>query len=615
MIRIFVLSVFLSLFIPFVAYPSIINIPADYPTIQQGIDASSDGDTVLVQPGTYVENLEILGKDIVLGSMFLMTGDTLYISSTIIDGDSAGFVIDIDYVNPPASIIGFTIQNGQHNFGVNGGGIYVRGSGIVIDNNIIRDNTALPYGAGAGIYLTQCAYGSVISYNLIRDNYGGDGSGISLSYSDLLIRDNTIMNNIAIYYGGGIECSNYSDPIIVNNIIMGNSADQGGAIYISSSSNPNVDNNTIENNEADSRGGGLFIEIFSEPSIINNLFEGNSISEPGGRGGAMYLNHCDPLIHNNIIQSNSSLGSDCWGGGISGMESDAIVSNNLIRSNSGSIRGGGIGFGSGSNPIIYNNIILENSVVGGYIDGGGLYFELSNPIICNNTILNNTSGSRGGGIGILASNVTAINNIIWGNVATVYPQIGIINGSADVTFSDIEGNWPGIGNISVNPAFRDPESGDFHLMSIACGDSLDSPCIDAGHFDSLDVVLDCLHGLGNSRADMGAYGGNNGGWITNIADDNIGESNKIPQSFLLYQNYPNPFNETTTIGFLLSNSGHIKLTVYDLLGREIITLIDGYRQTGNHSILFDASNFSSGVYFYSLQDNYVFKTKKMILLK
>jgi hypothetical protein len=74
-------------------WPTIINIPADYPTIQQGIDASIDGDTVLVQPGTYVENINFNGHNIVLGSLFLTTGDTSYIAQTVIDGDSAGTVV------------------------------------------------------------------------------------------------------------------------------------------------------------------------------------------------------------------------------------------------------------------------------------------------------------------------------------------------------------------------------------------------------------------------------------------------------------------------------------------------------------------------------------------
>ena len=67
------------------AFATVINVTDDYPTIQQGIDASSDGDTVLVQPDTYVENLNFNGHNIVLGSLYLTTNNNSYISTTIID--------------------------------------------------------------------------------------------------------------------------------------------------------------------------------------------------------------------------------------------------------------------------------------------------------------------------------------------------------------------------------------------------------------------------------------------------------------------------------------------------------------------------------------------------
>jgi hypothetical protein len=93
--RSFFLLSFWLLFFYLPVGSTIINIPADYSTIQQGINASIDGDTVLVQPGTYVENINFNGQNIVLGSLFLTTGDTSYISQTVIDGDSAGTVLTL----------------------------------------------------------------------------------------------------------------------------------------------------------------------------------------------------------------------------------------------------------------------------------------------------------------------------------------------------------------------------------------------------------------------------------------------------------------------------------------------------------------------------------------
>jgi uncharacterized lipoprotein YddW (UPF0748 family) len=88
-----------------------------------------------------------------------------------------------------------------------------------------------------------------------------------------------------------------------------------------------------------------------------------------------------------------------------------------------------------------------------------------------------------------------------------------------------------------------------------------------------------------------------------------------PTEFNLEQNYPNPFNPTTNIKFSLEKSGITKLTIYDIMGREIETLINDHLSTGVHEIVFNASNYSSGVYYYKLQSNNLMQVKKMILIK
>jgi hypothetical protein len=88
-----------------------------------------------------------------------------------------------------------------------------------------------------------------------------------------------------------------------------------------------------------------------------------------------------------------------------------------------------------------------------------------------------------------------------------------------------------------------------------------------------------------------------------------------PSDFNLGQNYPNPFNNQTIIRFFLPKSQNLNLTIYDLLGRQVHTLINGFRKAGSHTIPFDASDLSSGVYFYRLQAGDVVETKRMVLLK
>ncbi|MGC8898731.1 MAG: C25 family cysteine peptidase [Bacteroidota bacterium] len=92
-------------------------------------------------------------------------------------------------------------------------------------------------------------------------------------------------------------------------------------------------------------------------------------------------------------------------------------------------------------------------------------------------------------------------------------------------------------------------------------------------------------------------------------------SENIPKEFALSQNYPNPFNPSTTIHFALPVDSHVTLKVYDMLGREVMTLVDGYQNAGYHEVKFDGTRFSSGIYIYRLTaDNFV-SVKKMLMLK
>jgi len=94
----------------------------------------------------------------------------------------------------------------------------------------------------------------------------------------------------------------------------------------------------------------------------------------------------------------------------------------------------------------------------------------------------------------------------------------------------------------------------------------------------------------------------------------ITENNSVGD-FNLFQNYPNPFNPTTKIEFRVANSGFVNLKVYDVLGNEILTLVDEYKSAGIHEIEFNASGLPSGVYFYKLMAGSFIQTRKMILIR
>ena len=87
------------------------------------------------------------------------------------------------------------------------------------------------------------------------------------------------------------------------------------------------------------------------------------------------------------------------------------------------------------------------------------------------------------------------------------------------------------------------------------------------------------------------------------------------KGYSLSQNYPNPFNPSTTISYTIPKSGFVQLKVYDLLGREVASLVDKERAVGNYKVEFNASNLTSGIYFYRLQSNNFTETKKLAILK
>jgi hypothetical protein len=144
---------FCCIFAASFTYGQIIHIPADYPTIQQGIDASADGDTVLVSDGLYYENISLLGKKpLLVTSLYAMDSDTNHINNTIIDGsqfsdiDNASVVAFKSGEDTTSILYGFTIRGGRGTWDSLrnnrcGGRVYISGSGAKIIHNKISENT------------------------------------------------------------------------------------------------------------------------------------------------------------------------------------------------------------------------------------------------------------------------------------------------------------------------------------------------------------------------------------------------------------------------------------------------------------------------------------------
>jgi len=286
---------------------TIINVPADQPTIQAGINVAINGDTVLVQPGTYVENINYNGKNITVASLFLTTQDTGYISQTIIDGGNGYTRVVIFYngEDSTAVLCGFTLTKGNS---YKGGGICCVNSNPKLKNLKVTGNTA------------------------------SRGGGIALENSSALIQDVSICHNSAYNdatgggtcsdaIGGGIYCVN-SDPVLMDVIISKNivcslreGATKGGGMCIANSDplliNVDITHNTCE--PGNSWGGGGGICSGSSPVYLSNVtITGNSANIGGGIMASNII--FDSINRCNIFLNHAYQGNDLYNSSDSIME-------------------------------------------------------------------------------------------------------------------------------------------------------------------------------------------------------------------------------------------------------------------------------------------------------
>ena len=551
-------------------YSQTVLVPTDYPLIQDAINAANFGDVIIIEEGTYYQQFSFSGKAITVGSRYLIDNDTSHISNTIIDGsllayNNATIVSFISGEDSSSVLCGLTLQNGRgtyHKFEtelVSGGAIDIYYSGATIKNNIIKNNScasSLDWSIGGAIECSDLSEGQTI-----------------------IIEENKILNNAVsggnITLGGGIDCYNINGTLKINK--------------------NEIINNTASTSGNGSNGAGICVSAGLSDSIFitNNFISNNKVlSGTYNDGGAIMTNVSNVHIWNNIITENSC-------GGLRG-------------------RGGAITVGTwdADDPTIFQVEII------------------------NNTIVRNSALHSAGGIYINNLNVEIMNNIIRENSDLQNDQV-LFNGSkysSTVTFCNVEGGFEGEGNIDVNPLFCHIE------MCILPPE--ESTCIDAGNPDQIynDRDLDPLYpARGSLTNDMGAFGGPHSKWSEMSilpADPVVFVENLIeiiPEEFSLFQNYPNPFNPSTTIKYsipsssvILSEAKNLKdlssqapqndniqavLKVYDILGKEVATLVNKQQKPGNYEVEFDGKDLTSGIYFYKLQAGDFVETKKMILLR
>ncbi len=216
-------------------FGDIINVPGDQPTIQAAIDAASDGDEIVVAPGTYFENINLLGKAITLRSS---DGPEV----TTIDADDDGTVVTCDSDEGPDTVLdGFTIKDGNAFYG---GGMYLLDSSPTVIRCIFEYNVA---SYGGGMY-NESASPTVTDCTFSENWVGQAGGGMYNESASPTVTNCTFSGNVSYHWGGGMFNLEGSNPTVTNCTFSGNSADIGGGGMFNATSNPTVTNCILWNN-------------------------------------------------------------------------------------------------------------------------------------------------------------------------------------------------------------------------------------------------------------------------------------------------------------------------------------------------------------------------------
>ncbi|MDP8240671.1 MAG: T9SS type A sorting domain-containing protein [Candidatus Hatepunaea meridiana] len=564
----------------------IINVPDDYETIQVAIDASEDGDTIQVEPGEYIENVDIRRKEIVL------IGNPDDPSKTVIDGDRQGSVVSISGSGENIKLTGFTIRNGYAN---DGGGIYLRGYNITIEYLIVVDNEAEN---GGGMYVMSYEDWEPIIRNVVVENNisGGRTAGI-LCCSNAVFENVAVINNRCEGDGPGGMSFHRGQQTLRNVQVIGNSTDTyGGGIFMMDCETT-LSNVLIAGNSAGGDGGG--IRLWRASPILNNVTFVGNISESRNGGGLSVCWESHPVLCNCIFFNNEPEISI----GVLGDAAIDISYTNIYGGRDSIITGGEFEINWGDGNIEGDPLFVD-------FDEGDYHLTVDSPCIDTGNPDNDPDpdGTRADmGAFHFHQKDIAINPsrvhfpaIPWGDLDSI-----------DVDIINVGGTTLHI--LSIQPALVQA-----HIYFEPYG-RFDPPvALEAGEKFVLRVFNHPDWRAGNQS---GAFIRSDDPderevFISMIADVmSVNEEIEVPLQFELYPAHPNPFNSTTTIRYALPYPSNVSLEVYNLLGQRVTTIFDGNRQPGVHTTTLTAVDLPSGLYFVRLEALGLVSLRKVMLIK
>ena len=610
------------------AFAEVINVPADQATIQQGINAAANGDTVLVQPGTYVENINYNGKSIVLGSLFLTTGNPAYITETVIDGNNIASVVTIENVTGTiTSLCGFTIINGYNqepSYG--GGGIFCYNSDVTLKNLLVSNNYAESW--GGGILIDEFS-NATIEDVILENNYALLGGGIVIMESEAFLTNIKVLNNSVWGEGGGILTVYATYVIIENSQILDNSAGMGGGgVYISDTEFLIMNNVLISDNYAEGWAGGL--AIYSDDGddirVNNSVITGNSCGE-GSAGGGIIVSSCSPIFTNVTISENSCAigGGACWVQvAMFGISAHPTFINCIMWDNTPNEIELSPNNGPNEVTISYTDlqdgeagIVMLNGGTVNWLEGnidedplfaftGEHHYSLLEDSPCINAGIPDTTG-----LNLPEFDFAGNQRVLDGRIEMgAYEFTALI--SADfiasyttgpapftVEFTDLTSGYPTewewdfnsngtVDSYDQNPVWTYEEPGDYTVTLTSSN----------AYNEDTEIKENYINVAGVS------------------ADEDI-----MPITSQLIGNYPNPFNPTTTISFSVTQtSSFVNLEIFNLKGQKVKRFVNETLPVGTHSVIWNGTDDSgksvtSGIYFYKMKSGNYTSTKKMILLK